>query len=518
MWWDVSSEDPLLVFDQYMGTTHSLGSGGGVSGGLSAASTSGEDESSESQGLSTLRDDVMRAVIRVGRETITRLMHGADGEGTDPTPTSLTSTAPSSSTKATSIGQRSKIAHLQFDSLSLANFGPYGTPMVHYPLSERGLVLIRGQSRDGTGADSNGSGKTTLAMSIMWGLTGNMDPRLVADGKAVDVAYDSGKAGAPKRTAEVTVKGRINGKAFEVVRRRGPKKAELLFSLDGMDQTTQAVKDTQTIIDETLGIGGGLLQRCCFFGQHSHTLHSLLGLSDVRLKSELAFLVDTELWARCLADVRAREKADKARATELAVELRLRGEEMNRSQGGLEGDLQGVRRLETDLETARSKVSALMGQTYHDLSNRFGGETMAQVTARLEGAVKEVVRAREALEPLRKTLLDTARNTPSSTHSSTPLSRMQPLSPSTGLRGGGGGGSGEEQEIAVLRDAVTATKGMTTQPITFQHISLRLSPELISLPELPLLIPYPYYSSTLTLTRSNSNLTPPTPPHLPTFT
>ena len=31
----------------------------------------------------------------------------------------------------------------------------------------------------------------------------------------------------------------------------------------------------------------------------------------MRLKSELAFLVDTELWARCLADVRAREKVSK---------------------------------------------------------------------------------------------------------------------------------------------------------------------------------------------------------------
>ena len=47
----------------------------------------------------------------------------------------------------------------------------------------------------------------------------------------------------------------------------------------------QAVKDTQSIIDETLGIGGGLLQRCCFFGQHSHTLHSLLGDSHSRSHS-----------------------------------------------------------------------------------------------------------------------------------------------------------------------------------------------------------------------------------------
>jgi len=32
--------------------------------------------------------------------------------------------------------------------------------------------------------------------------------------------------------------------------------------------------------------------------QHSHTLHSLLGLSDVKLKHELSALVDTDLWVR----------------------------------------------------------------------------------------------------------------------------------------------------------------------------------------------------------------------------
>jgi hypothetical protein len=48
--------------------------------------------------------------------------------------------------------------------------------------------------------------QTTLAMSVMWGLTGNMDPRLVSDGKALDVAFDAGQ-GKPKRTAEVTLTG-----------------------------------------------------------------------------------------------------------------------------------------------------------------------------------------------------------------------------------------------------------------------------------------------------------------------
>ena len=43
----------------------------------------------------------------------------------------------------------------------------------------------------------------------MWGLTGNMDPRLVSDGKALDVAYDAG-VGKPKRTAEVIIDGKYS--------------------------------------------------------------------------------------------------------------------------------------------------------------------------------------------------------------------------------------------------------------------------------------------------------------------
>lgn len=65
------------------------------------------------------------------------------------------------------------------------------------------------------------------------------------------------------------MKGEINNRPFEVVRRRSGKEAELDFSFDGRKLTGQAVKDTQMQIDDCLGIKGGLLQRCCFFGQHA---------------------------------------------------------------------------------------------------------------------------------------------------------------------------------------------------------------------------------------------------------
>jgi hypothetical protein len=77
---------------------------------------------------------------------------------------------------------------------------------------------------------------------------------------------------ASKLVAEVIVTGSVNALPFEIIRRRSARKAELHFTFNGAVLTTQAVKDTQALIDEQLGIQGGLLQRCCFFGQHTHTM------------------------------------------------------------------------------------------------------------------------------------------------------------------------------------------------------------------------------------------------------
>lgn len=41
--------------------------------------------------------------------------------------------------------------------------------------------------------ESNGSGKTSLAVSILWALTGNIDPRPLQDSKVSDVIHDTSK-------------------------------------------------------------------------------------------------------------------------------------------------------------------------------------------------------------------------------------------------------------------------------------------------------------------------------------
>jgi hypothetical protein len=103
------------------------------------------------------------------------------------------------------------------------------------------------------------------------------------------------------------------------------------------------------------GIGGGLLQRVCFFGQHSHTLHSLLGLTDIKLKNELSSLVDTTVWVNALQDVRGREKQEKNRISDLLVEIRIRKEEIGRCQTDIDARLLASAELQLEIETAKQK-------------------------------------------------------------------------------------------------------------------------------------------------------------------
>lgn len=64
-------------------------------------------------------------------------------------------------------------------------------------------------------------------MSVLWGITGSLDTRLVNDGKAADVAYDISSVTKTKTSAiskvvaEVVIEGTINNKIFEIRRRRG---------------------------------------------------------------------------------------------------------------------------------------------------------------------------------------------------------------------------------------------------------------------------------------------------------
>ena len=151
--WDVTALDPLLIFDAYMKSADEkvgLTAPGPAAPAAPAAGAAG------AWGGGTL----VAAAVSEGRATLQRLLHA--GETATHTHMHLSCTYMSATLQrllhagtggggdhalAAGAAAGGRVRHLQLDALSLSNFGPYGGPRVNYPLSNRGLVLIRGQVR-----------------------------------------------------------------------------------------------------------------------------------------------------------------------------------------------------------------------------------------------------------------------------------------------------------------------------------------------------------------------------------
>ena len=161
---DLSHADPMTIFETYMAGAVPANLDAGLSTAASVNTTkdavAGTLPVNETDSA-RLKTALQEAVLVEGRATLDRLMSAstaADGN---------TSTASASLSAVTKSAMSGGIRNLQLDSVSLHNFGPYGGPKVMYPLSRRGLVLIRGDSTDRTGADSNGAGKVHSSSQLL---------------------------------------------------------------------------------------------------------------------------------------------------------------------------------------------------------------------------------------------------------------------------------------------------------------------------------------------------------------
>ncbi|KAI2510628.1 calcineurin-like phosphoesterase-like protein [Fragilaria crotonensis] len=208
----------------------------------------------------------------------------------------------------------SMLTDIKLCSVSLEGFGPF-KDRVTYPLLDRGLVLLRGTNKDG-GSDSNGTGKSSLAMAALWGLTGSIDPRLVSDAKVADVVTDGCK------TTKVVIQGMLNGEDFRITRTKTASKTGLVFVLGDKDLTTQSSRETQELIEETLGVSLQVLSRTVFHGQH--LVNGLLEATDLKFKDDLAFIVPVDLWQRAATLARAKARDATKVVTELGGMTKLR--------------------------------------------------------------------------------------------------------------------------------------------------------------------------------------------------
>lgn len=150
--------EPLRIFQNYMSTVYKQDSN--LKNSIFQVLNDDRSSSNSSMPIIT-NESIHKAVMKEGIELIEKLSNYIN---IHPTTTSIKSAI---NTRSSSSSNSMKVHNVRFDNVILSNFGPYaGEKRVNYPLSKRGLVLLRGQSSDGTGADSNGSGKVDLIRNI----------------------------------------------------------------------------------------------------------------------------------------------------------------------------------------------------------------------------------------------------------------------------------------------------------------------------------------------------------------
>ena len=252
-----------------------------------------------------------------------------------------------------------------------------------------------------TGA-SNGAGKTSLAMSVAWALSGSLDARIATDGRAIDVAYDGGtqSKGKKMKPAQVTLCGTLNGKKFEIFRKRGKRKSELSFIVDGEDLTAQSQRDTQALIDEQVGTDRGLLQRACFFGQHSAST-ALLGMTDAKLRTELSPLVQhADLWVDAASACRAEERQLKKDITALEVELRIRESEVKEKENEAYTMRMELDMRRQELQKAKERAKMEESRLVEELGLKADGtySNRSEEAAALGGKMSQLQEQAQALQ------------------------------------------------------------------------------------------------------------------------
>ena len=262
---------------------------------------------------------------------------------------------------------------LRMGSVTVEGFGCFAS-RVEYPLSGRGMLLLRGMVTAGRPVDdeaeevdgdataisldeiesistdemeaftmdelsdddpltpSNGAGKTTLAMAPLWALTGSTDPR--ADGKPIEArgvindlcsravvtlrgelhtaAYDTDEVdgAAPNGSAGTTVM------PFEIKRTMGKREHSLRFIL-GETLVEGTLAQVQEQMDQLLR--STQLARVAFFGQHLGG--GLLDKTDAALKAELQSLLPLGVWEAAREGARSQATAAKDAKTALVGEM-----------------------------------------------------------------------------------------------------------------------------------------------------------------------------------------------------
>jgi len=166
---------------------------------------------------------------------------------------------------------------VKISKLSIKNFLAVQQDEISLNLADRGLVLIQGDNRDDTSADSNGAGKSTIGDSISWCLYG-----VTARGETGDAVINN----AVKKGCVVNCVVESNDIVYHITRHRKHKQHKNSLQVNdvtnGKSLTRGTDKLTQEVVNIIVGCSYQVFKSAIYAAQDS--IPDLPSMTDKFLK------------------------------------------------------------------------------------------------------------------------------------------------------------------------------------------------------------------------------------------
>lgn len=199
---------------------------------------------------------------------------------------------------------------MKFTTLRIENFGAISEATLG--LDDRGLLLIQGENRDDSSANSNGAGKSTIVEAISWALYGK-----TAKGVTGDAVVNA----AAKKNTRVVLTIEDGSDLYEVTRHRKHKqhKNSLQLLVNGKSETKGTDKLTQAALEALLGANHDVFVAAVYAGQEA--MPSLPDKTDRELKELVEEAAGIKLLEKAYEIARARARNAKSALDEAQMDV-----------------------------------------------------------------------------------------------------------------------------------------------------------------------------------------------------
>lgn len=199
---------------------------------------------------------------------------------------------------------------MKIKSVHIKNFLTIGEAKLS--LDQRGLLLIQGENRDDTSADSNGAGKSSVVDAISWGLYG-----VTARGVTGDAVVNL-KAG---KGAHVQIELEDGPDTYRVNRMRKGSGLTVHHEAGGVETelTKGTEKETQEVIERIMGCSLEVFLAAVYAGQEA--MPDLPGMTDKHLKVLIEEAAGVEVLNRAYEIARTRAADAKTDVAKKDAEL-----------------------------------------------------------------------------------------------------------------------------------------------------------------------------------------------------